>query len=305
MTMAKKGTHPKSNDSPSEYRMGKLTSAPKMPAPKTSGPKTTAPKPSGPKSSQSPLSPTRDWDELPDLMFDDAPEMEGISSFGTILHEQQQILIRGIAHDLNNNLMAILSACDTIENRAVNTADLDWAFNSIRMQVKSSAMLMRDLVNSHSSEVSEVMDQNQLKSFLKSILPSLALVAGEKSNIELGSVITPPVHIHRMFLHRVLMQFIRNISELDVERPLAFISVRRVDAWCEISVADNGPGLIGISADEIFRPGMTTKGEKGTRGFGLSTVAWAVQQWGGEYGVESISNDSCCRFWIRIPLKDG
>lgn len=162
---------------------------------------------------------------------------------GKILDEQQQILIRGIAHDINNNLMAILSACDEIESRSSNSGDLDWAFNSIRMYVKSSAVLMRDLVNSHSSEMSEVMDQDQLQSFLKSIMPSLTLLAGSGTSIELGAVITPPVRIHRMFLHRVLKQLIRNVSELEVERPLAFISVRRVHQWCEISIADNGPGF--------------------------------------------------------------
>ena len=121
-----------------------------------------------------------------DLSIFDDPHLNHDEYSGKILDEQQQILIRGIAHDINNNLMAILSACDEIESRSSNSGDLDWAFNSIRMYVKSSAVLMRDLVNSHSSEVSEVMDQSQLRSFLKSILPSLSLVAGAETNIELG-----------------------------------------------------------------------------------------------------------------------
>ena len=233
----------------------------------------------------------------------DDTDAEQIS--GLILHEQQQILMRGIAHDINNNLMAILSACDHIENKIIAHQDLDWAFNSIRMHVKSSAVLMRDLVNSHSSDLSEVLDQDQLTSFLKSILPSLSLLAGKNTSIELGPVITPPVAIHQMFLHRILMQLIRNVSELDIDYPLAFISVRKIDQWCEISVSDNGPGLQGVDMDDAFRPGITTKGEAGTRGYGLSAVAWAVNSWGGEFGVEPIESDSGCRFWIRIPLANS
>ena len=289
LSMAKKQKSLKKTVGDPQYRMGRMTDAAQKPK-NFSKPENFIQNPQD-------LSPS-------DLSIFDDPHLNHDDYSGKILDEQQQILIRGIAHDINNNLMAILSACDEIESRSSNSGDLDWAFNSIRMYVKSSAVLMRDLVNSHSSEVSEVMDQSQLRSFLKSILPSLSLVAGAETNIELGAVVTPPVQIHRMFLHRVLMQLIRNVSELDVDRPLAFISVRRVHQWCEISVADNGPGLKDLTPNSIFKPGVTTKGIHSTRGFGLSAVAWVVENWGGEYGVEAIFNDNGCRFWIRIPLSD-
>lgn len=215
-----------------------------------------------------------------------------IDTLTHIQHEQEQTIIKGIVHDINNNLMAILSACDEIERKSTLITEMDWAFNTIRMHVKSSALLLRDLIANHSSEPFEILNQDELQAFLKSILPSLSLLAGEKTNIELGSVVTPPVGIHRMLLHRVLMQFLRNVSELSNYHPLAFISVRKVKTWCEISVSDNGPGLIGVSSDDVFSPGVTTKDEHGARGYGLSAVAWAVQYWKGEYGVESIENDT-------------
>ena len=90
--------------------------------------------------------------------------------------------------------------------------------------------------------------------------------------------------------------------ETGVEHPLAFISVREIDDWCEISVSDNGPGLVGISPQEIFEAGTTTRDKQGARGYGLSTVARAVKDWGGEYGVEDIAGDTGCRFWVRLPL---
>ena len=116
------------------------------------------------------------------------------------------------------------------------------------------------------------MDQSQLRSFLKSILPSLSLLAGAETNIELGAVVTPPVHIHRMFLHRVLMQLIRNVSELNVDRPLAFISVRRVHQWCEVSVADNGPVLNDLSPNDILYLGSPPKAPKAPEG--LDYLLW-------------------------------
>jgi len=241
--------------------------------------------------------------EINDALFNHK-ELDDEHDLKDLHQEQQKIMIRGIAHDVNNNLMAILSACDKIENKLSVSHDMEWAFNSIRMHVKSTGLLMRDLVNADSSDTYDVLTQDQLDDFLHSILPSLYLVAGKNTRIEIGAVVTPPVRIHRMFLHRVLMQFIRNISEFEIQHPVAFISVRRVNRWCEVSISDNGPGLQGLNPKEIFNPGVSSKGSSSDRGYGLSAVAWAVNYWKGEYGVDAIESDSGCRFWVRIPLSD-
>ena len=64
-----------------------------------------------------------------------------------------------------------------------NHFEMDWAFNTIRMHVKSSALLLRDLIANHFSEPFEILNQDELQAFLKSILPSLSLLAGEKKQI--------------------------------------------------------------------------------------------------------------------------
>ena len=92
------------------------------------------------------------------------------------------------------------------------------------------------------------------------------------------------------------------MSELEVDHPLAFITARRHEGWCEISVSDNGPGVQDADRKDIFTSGFTTIGKPGSKGYGLSAVAWAVEIWEGEYGVESIKGDSGCRFWVRLPL---
>ena len=218
--------------------------------------------------------------------------------------DQQQVLLRGIAHDVNNNLMAIMAACDQLE-RKMPTASVEAGrlLTTVRTHIQSTAMLMRDLVNNRNMEKPVVMTEIALHDFLSGLLPGLPLVADRKVTVELGMVKTAPVLVQPLFLHRVLMQLIRNVAELNVEHPLAFIAARQVSGWCEISVSDNGPGLAAISADEVFKPGFTTKGEARTRGYGLSAVAWAVEKWGGTYGVETIKSDSGCRFWVRMPLE--
>ena len=217
--------------------------------------------------------------------------------------DQQDIFIRGIVHDINNNLMAILASCDNIETSTKVMADLPAHLTLIRNHVNYSSSLLRDMANSQNMERAVIMTMDELRHFLDTILPSLFLIAGKDSTVELGSVVTSPVLVNRKPLLRVLLQLVRNVVETGVYHPLAFISVREVNDWCEISVSDNGPGLVGISADEIFQPGVTTRGKQGARGYGLSTVARAVNDWGGEYGVEHIAGDKGCRFWIRLPLS--
>ena len=231
----------------------------------------------------------------PDGEQHNEPELEA--------QNQQQVLLRGIAHDVNNNLMAIMAACDQIERKIpAESVEANRLLTTVRTHIQSTAMLMRDLVNNRNMEKPVVMTETALYDFLSGLLSSLTLVTDSKVTVELGMIKTAPVLVQPLFLHRVLMQLIRNVAELDVDHPLAFIAARQVKGWCEISISDNGPGLGAITADEVFKPGTTTKGEARTRGYGLSAVAWAVEKWGGTYGVEAIKNDSGCRFWVRMPL---
>lgn len=221
------------------------------------------------------------------------------------MDKQHEIFMRGIIHDVNNNLMAIMAACDQMDyhgNALTNLPDLT---QSIRTNIKSISSLMRDMMSNRNMDAPLRMDKDELKSFLKGILPSLSLVAGHNTRVELGNFNVPPTRVHPHLLHRVLLQLIRNVSELDVEYPLAFITARHHHKWCEISVSDNGPGIKSDTPEEVFISGFTTKGKPGSHGYGLSAVAWAVETWGGEYGVETIQGDNGCRFWVRLPLCPG
>ena len=216
--------------------------------------------------------------------------------------DQQDILVRGIAHDINNNLMAIMGACDQMETSSKLQGELPKILNLIRNQINHASSHLRDLVNNYHSDKPVVMTREELQNFLRNSLSSLALLAGDNSRVELGSVKTPPVLVNRKPLLRVLFQLTRNIAELEIDHPLAYLSVRQVNEWCELSIADNGPGIVGVNADDIFKPGVSSRGGRGTRGYGLATVARTVEEWGGEYGVEHIAGDSGCRFWVRLPL---
>lgn len=67
-----------------------------------------------------------------------------------------------------------------------------------------------------------------------------------------------------------------------------------------VTVADNGPGIIGLSAEEIWLPGQST--EAGGTGFGLTIVRDTVHDLGGEASVIEHGVLGGAEFRVTIPV---
>ncbi len=70
-------------------------------------------------------------------------------------------------------------------------------------------------------------------------------------------------------------------------------------AFCEIRVADSGPGLDPARVEEAYQRGWTTKGDG--RGLGLPLAVQAVRRLG---GTIEVSADQGAIFTIRLPLPE-
>jgi signal transduction histidine kinase len=79
------------------------------------------------------------------------------------------------------------------------------------------------------------------------------------------------------------------------------VTLHRVGAKAEIVVEDNGPGIQGHTAEEIFTPFVTTKA--GGTGLGLLSVQAVVQGHGGsiEVGASEMGGAS---FSVRLPIQE-
>lgn len=80
------------------------------------------------------------------------------------------------------------------------------------------------------------------------------------------------------------------------------ISTRRVEDWCEVEVADTGPGIPDDVRGRIFEPFFTTKPVGEGTGLGLD-ISWriVVKKHHGDLRVESEPGDT--RFTVRIPYE--
>jgi len=83
---------------------------------------------------------------------------------------------------------------------------------------------------------------------------------------------------------------------------LILFRTRRAGTRLFVTVEDNGPGIVGISVEDIWLPGKTTT-EEGT-GLGLTIVRDAVADLGGTISAEARGALGGAQFNIEFPAKD-
>lgn len=71
-----------------------------------------------------------------------------------------------------------------------------------------------------------------------------------------------------------------------------------------IIISDNGPGMDENTMKDIFKLGVTGRGENGGSGIGLAETLYAVRQHGGDIKVESESGKGT-RFIVTLPRLKG
>lgn len=71
------------------------------------------------------------------------------------------------------------------------------------------------------------------------------------------------------------------------------------DSW-DLQVDDNGPGIVGITLDEIWLPGHTVR--PGGTGLGLTIVRDSVADLGGTVSAEAHGDLGGARFNVRLPI---
>ncbi len=123
----------------------------------------------------------------------------------------------------------------------------------------------------------------------------------------------PPVPIDPNLMHQALMNLISNAVDA-VEGGKGIVTVRTTyidpdpllglgNAYAEIEVIDNGPGIPPERHEWIFEPFRTTKGLKGT-GLGLAVTMRIIEEHRGRIVVES-KEGAGARFKVILPVDVG
>ena len=216
-------------------------------------------------------------------------------------------LLAGVAHEVNNPLMAIAAHA---ENRLADptiTEEQRAEMTQILRQARRAAKLLRGLLRFVRATEREVGMVN-LNDVVRGALDLVSYRFGV-DEITVGGRLDPAlpaVQGDAIKLEQVLVNLLSNAIEAlrGVDRPRRLT----VDSWAQegrvlVAVEDGGRGVAPEVAPRLFRPFATTKGRRGT-GLGLYISRQIAREAGGDLVLDTETGRGA-RFVVSLPVAVG
>ena len=212
-------------------------------------------------------------------------------------------LLAGVAHEVNNPLMAIAAHA---ENRLADPSLTDEPrseMSQILRQARRAAKLLRGLLRFVRATEREVTRVN-LNDVVRGALDLVSYRFGV-DEITVGGRLDadlPAVEGDAIKLEQVVVNLLANA--IDALRRVKPPRQLTVDTWAAdarvfVAVADNGEGVAPDIAPRLFRPFATTKGHRGT-GLGLYISRQIAREAGGDLALVSAPGGGA-RFSLSLP----
>ena len=212
-------------------------------------------------------------------------------------------LLAGVAHEVNNPLMAIAAHA---ENRLADPSLTDEPrseMSQILRQARRAAKLLRGLLRFVRATEREVTRVN-LNDVVRGALDLVSYRFGV-DEITVGGRLDadlPAVEGDAIKLEQVVVNLLANA--IDALRRVKPPRQLNVDTWARdasvfVAVGDNGEGVAPEIAPRLFRPFATTKGHRGT-GLGLYISRQIAREAGGDLALVSPPGGGA-RFSLSLP----
>jgi signal transduction histidine kinase len=218
-------------------------------------------------------------------------------------------LIAGVAHEVNNPLMAIVAvASNQLDAALPMAAETRDALEQVQQQARRAGKLLGGLlrfVRRAPEAPARLVDPNRV------IGDALDLVAFRFPVDQITvrddrAMPLPRVRAKVDTLEQVLVNLLSNAIHALVERPpprVLRVSSRHEGDHVVVAVEDSGPGVPPNMQERIFQPFATSKGPGGT-GLGLYISRQIAQAAGGDLALEPGTLGGA-RFVLRLPVADG
>ena len=215
-------------------------------------------------------------------------------------------LLAGVAHEVNNPLMAIAAHA---ENRLADAGLQGEQRNEmaqILRQARRATKLLRGLLRFVRATEREVTRVN-LNDVVRGALDLVSFRFGVDEILVGGHLDPnlPAVDGDAIKLEQVVVNLLSNaIDALRAVKPPRHLSV---DTWVDsarvsVAVTDNGKGVAPEISARLFRPFATTKGRRGT-GLGLYISRQIAREAGGELALAGLPG-SGARFVLSLPVAE-
>ncbi|MGB9341720.1 MAG: response regulator [Polyangiales bacterium] len=221
-------------------------------------------------------------------------------------------LTAGVAHELNNPLMYVLSNLRLTREEIDAHADsgslelarqqLDEAIHgAIRMQ-----NIVRDL-----KTFSRVDDEQRGNVDVQSVLESSINICWNeirhRATLDRDFGATPAVDVNESRLGQVFLNLLINAAQAMPERAvtenrITVLSHTDEEGWALVEVSDNGTGIEPDRMSHVFEPFFTTKGISEGTGLGLSICRNIIREAGGMIEARSEPGHGST-FVVRLPAS--
>ncbi len=218
------------------------------------------------------------------------------------------------SHDLKEPLRKIVAFGERLETRYADALDEDGQYYVTRMAAAATRMqdLITGLLNyariGKGDTAFRPVDLGESVNRVAADLEYRLQESGGEITVDgCGTVDAEPGLIHRLFLNLIgnALKFRRPDTPPRITISLAPVT-RDGEAYCRVTVADNGIGFEPAMAERVFRPFQRLHGREeyeGT-GIGLAIVQRVVEHHGGTISVESEPGVGTV-FAFELPVSHG
>ena len=214
-------------------------------------------------------------------------------------------LVSGVAHELNNPLTSIAGLSEfLLEQKEISKKDRGH-LKVIHEQSERAGRIVRNLLTfarKEPAERSPVELNDVVQRTLQLMEYDLKLKAIDIER-DLHAAL-PEVLGDRHSLQQVVLNLLTNAAHAVEENRAGLARTIRVSTWSDdqvhLRVADTGPGINDVVAQNVFTPFFTTKEPGKGTGLGLSITYSIVENHGGRITLERPSNGGAA-FRVDLP----
>ena len=213
-----------------------------------------------------------------------------------------------LAHELRNRLHAARAAVAVLENPArlgrKRIADLAERLKRSLYGLETLADDVRLLSISEASEEGLLARRRPVAAICRDVAEQLAeLAAAEGVQLSVADDL-PDLQVDASRVELVLINLVTNgIRHREPTEPRPFVRLRAArlpDERVRVEVTDNGPGVAPEDRERIFERRERGRATIDGDGLGLAIARAAVEQLGGEIGVDS-DGERGSVFWFTLP----